>query len=226
MRKVRTGLLVTALALWTAAAGAADTPATPGAGRSTPPPVDTMPDKDETLEFARNAVAEMEGSLVESQEKEASAVGVKDFMQVNCVDEKVKAMMGLLQIGQMARKSLEDAFKDYENAKPVDAQAVQDARGQLIDAQTKMRALSAEAEQIKLVQHNKTKLTLAKSRVRTLRSEVDNCVGEMSMYTGESVTEASIDDDIREDDPTEGEILAGDPLDSERPYDMTPSMPR
>jgi exonuclease VII small subunit len=126
----------------------------------------------------------------------------------------------------MARKSLEDAFKDYENAKPVDAQAVQDARGQLIDAQTKMRALSAEAEQIKLVQHNKTKLTLAKSRVRTLRSEVDNCVGEMSMYTGESVTEASIDDDIREDDPTEGEILAGDPLDSERPYDMTPSMPR
>jgi hypothetical protein len=46
------------------------------------------------------------------------------------------------------------------------------------------------------------------------------------MYTGESVTEASIDDDIREDDPTEGEILAGDPLDSERPYDMTPSMPR
>ena len=193
MRKVRTGLLVAGLALCSAAAGMAATAGQTDEARGQSPPAEALPEKDEALEAARSAVAEMESALNDSQRKEASAIGVKDFMQVNCVAEKVKAMKGLLQIADLARLSLEEAFKQGD---------------------------------AKLVRHNQTKISLARARIRTFRAEVDNCVGEMSMYTGESVTEATIDSDIREDDPTEGEILAGDPLESERPYDMTPSMPQ
>jgi hypothetical protein len=193
MRKVRTGLLVAALALCSAAAGMAATAGQPEDARAQPAAADSLPDKDEALEAARSAVGEMEAALNDSQRKEASAIGVKDFMQVNCVAEKIKAMKGLLQIADLARLSLEEALKQGD---------------------------------AKLVKHNQTKISLARARIRTFRGEVDNCVGEMSMYTGESVTEATIDSDIREDDPTEGEILAGDPLESERPYDMTPSMPQ
>lgn len=193
MRKVRAGLLVAALALCSAAAGMAATAGQPEDARAQSAAADALPDKDEALEAARSAVAEMEAALNDSQRKEASAIGVKDFMQVNCVAEKIKAMKGLLQIADLARLSLDEAFKQGDS---------------------------------KLVKHNQTKISLARSRIRTFRGEVDNCVGEMSMYTGESVTEATIDSDIREDDPTEGEILAGDPLESERPYDMTPSMPQ
>lgn len=46
-----------------------------------------------------------------------------------------------------------------------------------------------------------TKIAIISGRVENLRTEVEGCSGEASQYTGKTVVERSIDDDIRSDDP-------------------------
>lgn len=72
-----------------------------------------------------------------------------------------------------------------------------------------------------LIKHNTTKIDLARARVEGFRVEIEGCVGEQSQYTGATEVESTIDPDIRQDDPTEAEILAGEPIDIDRPFPST-----
>lgn len=54
-----------------------------------------------------------------------------------------------------------------------------------------------------LIEHQVTKVSIAASRVEGFGVEVEACMGEAGKYTGDTVSEALIDPDIRTDDPSD-----------------------
>ena len=74
-----------------------------------------------------------------------------------------------------------------------------------------------------LVNHEWQKIQIAKSQVDFRKGRVDECVGENVHFTGQFSAEASIDPDIRPDDPTDDEIGAFDSIFADQPETETPS---
>ncbi len=143
---------------------------------------------DEVLERSSTSIDQMQETLRSGIDRLEQARGEKDLMRYNCINAKVKAIRGLVQIGELSGQALRDAVG---------------------------------AKNQELIKHNVTKIDLAKARVEAFRVEIEGCVGEQSQYTGGTEIESTIDPDIRQDDPTEAEILAGEPIDIDRPFPAT-----
>jgi hypothetical protein len=56
-----------------------------------------------------------------------------------------------------------------------------------------------------VVNHEFTKMAVAHQKVLILRAEADQCVGESTIYAGETEVEVEVAPEIREGDPTETE---------------------
>lgn len=83
---------------------------------------------------------------------------------------------------------------------------------------------AAARKEEELINHESTKISLARQRVENLLIEVEGCVGEHSSYTGETDVGLTVDSDIIESDPTvEEPVVAFAPIDSDRPLPMTGS---
>jgi hypothetical protein len=61
---------------------------------------------------------------------------------------------------------------------------------------------AAARKDAELVNHEFTKISLARARAENLRVQVDACIGEANFYTGDLQSEMNVDDDIRDDDPS------------------------
>ena len=94
-----------------------------------------------------------------------------------------------------------------------------DLRGQLLIANKAYQALqdALQAGDQELIDHEFTKITVAEMRADSFRADVEGCIGEASMYTGRTVVDLKIDDDIRSDNPAETGIEDFVPVDSTRP---------
>lgn len=115
-------------------------------------------------------LAEERGSLVRGTELLQEARAAKDIVQLNCVNEKLTQIKGLLKLSEQA------SVKMYE-------------------------AIAAYTEDV--INHEFTKIWVAHQKTMLLKSEAEQCVGELSVYAGDTEVEVIIDDAIGEDDPTE-----------------------
>jgi hypothetical protein len=183
IRTVRFALVATLVGFCAAGAVAAATSG-PTAGAN---PAEKRSD-DEVLEQSSTSIDQMQDTLKQGIDRLEQARGEKDLMRYNCINAKVKAIRGLVQIGELSGQALREAIG---------------------------------AKSPELIHHNVTKIDLARARVEAFRVEIEGCVGEQSQYTGGTEVESTIDSDIRQDDPTEGDILAGEPIDIDRPFPAT-----
>jgi hypothetical protein len=109
----------------------------------------------------------------------ATARSSKDIVQLNCVNEKLTQIKGLLRISEDASSKMNDAIA------------------------------SGTAD---VVNHEFTKIAVAHQKVLFLRSEAEQCVGELSVYTGDTVIEVSVGPDVVQYDPTIPNTPPGGPL--------------
>jgi hypothetical protein len=98
------------------------------------------------------------------------ARGAKDIVQLNCVNEKLTQIKGLLKLSEQASTAMYDSM-----------------------------AATNGGEQ---VNHEFTKIVVAHGRSQQLRAEAEQCVGERSVYTGDTEVDVEIDEDIPANDPT------------------------
>ncbi len=159
--------------------------ATSGNGAAPTPPT-ALPD--DVFERSMTSIDQMQDTLKQGIERLETARAEKDLMRYNCINAKLKAIRGLVQIGELSGQSLREAI---------------------------------DARNSELISHNATKIDLARARVEAFRVELEACVGEHSQYTGGTEIESTIDPDIRQDNPTEGDILANEPIDLDRPFPAT-----
>ena len=95
-----------------------------------------------------------------------------------------------------------------------------DLRGQLLIANKAYQGLqdALQSGDQELIDHEFTKITVAEMRADTFRVDVEGCVGEASKYTGRTVVDLKVDDDIRTDnqavEPGSEDFV---PVDSDRP---------
>jgi hypothetical protein len=148
---------------------------------------------DEKVEIATKAVEEMRGVLAGTLDRLKQAQDEQDMVRINCVNDKLSAVRGLVKISEQSEISLREA---------------------------------ATRKVADLVDHEFTKITIARSRVESLRVEVEGCVGEAAAYTGGTDVSLVIDPDIRVDDPTvidEGVVPFVEPI--EPPDRLPPVTP-
>lgn len=102
----------------------------------------------------------------------ADARASKDIVQLDCVNEKLTQIKGLLRVGE------ESSVKLYES-------------------------MSSGATDVTV--HEYTKISVAHQKVLVLRAEAEQCVGEQSVYTGDTEITVEVDEDIPSRDSTQPE---------------------
>jgi hypothetical protein len=117
-------------------------------------------------------LGEMRAALKRVTEILGEARASKDIVQLNCVNEKLTQVKGLLRISEDASVKMYDAIAS--NAQDV-------------------------------INHEFTKIVVAHQKTQILRAQAEQCVGELSVYTGETEIVVEIDEDISDRDPTEPE---------------------
>ena len=118
---------------------------------------------------AERMITEERASLARATELLQDARSAKDIVQLNCVNEKLTQIKGLLRLSERASVSMYQAI----------AKSVQD-----------------------VINHEYTKIAVAHQKTQVLRSEAEQCVGELSVYTGDTEVSVEIDDAIPTTDPT------------------------
>jgi len=87
----------------------------------------------------------------------------KDIMRLNCVNEKLTQIKGLLKIGEKASLKM---FEEFAAAKPEE----------------------------KTLNFQYSTLAVAYQRTLVRRTEADKCVGEATVYSGETEVEVSVEE--------------------------------
>lgn len=116
---------------------------------------------------------EMRGAHKRATEILAEARNKKDIVQLNCVNEKLRQIKGLLKISEQA------SVKMYEG-------------------------IAGGTDDV--VNHEFTKMAVAHQKALILRAEADQCVGESTIYAGETEVEVEV-----------SKTLSGDPTKSKVP---------
>lgn len=146
---------------------------------------------EEKIKKSTTYIEQMKSTLRFALKKLEKARQEEDIIRINCVNDKLSAIKGLLKISEQAEVNLREA------------------------------AVKKEAE---LINHEFTKISIAAVRVEGFRAEVEGCVGEVGQYTGETIVNVIVDKEIRNDDPTDGELtLVFDTIESDRPAAVTGS---
>jgi hypothetical protein len=145
------------------------------------PPADTAPvsppqekasDVPDAQKLSRSsaAVAQMQSTLKAVLTKLEEARNTKDVVKLNCVNEKLTQVKGLLRISEQSDVALQEAVakKDETTA-----------------------------------DHEYTKVSIAQSKVETLRSEAEQCIGQLAFRTDENLTvDVLVPSDLPGGDPT------------------------
>lgn len=125
--------------------------------------------REEQQTRVESMLAEMRDALRRVTDLLGEANASKDIVQLNCVNEKLTQVKGLLRVSE------ESATKMYEAI-----------ASNMMDA----------------VAHEYTKVSVAHQKVSVLRAEAEQCVGEFSVYTGDTEVTVEVDNDIPEVDST------------------------
>jgi hypothetical protein len=112
---------------------------------------------------------EMRQALERATKILGEARSTKDVQQLNCINEKLTQIKGLLRIAEQASVKM-------------------------------FQAIAERADDV--TNGEFTKMTVASQKVHVLRAEADQCVGEQSIYAGDTEVQVEINPDIRAGDPT------------------------
>ncbi len=125
----------------------------------------------EKQEKASQYTSEMRGVLTQVLGLLKEAREDKDVIKVNCVNEKLTKIKGLIRIAEQADITLQEAIAKGER-----------------DAST----------------HEYHKITISHQKVKILRTEAEQCIGELAFAVGKTTVEVEVDKDtVPEDDPTD-----------------------
>ncbi len=128
----------------------------------------------EKIELATTYLAEMKSVLGTVLELLKTAREEKDIIKINCVNEKLTNIKGLLRISEQADITLQEAVAKGEK-----------------DAAT----------------HEFHKISISHQKIRVLKTEAEQCVGELAFAVGKTTVEVEVDEDlVPEDDPTEVDL--------------------
>jgi hypothetical protein len=129
-----------------------------------------LPDS-EKLERASSYTGEMKEVLTHVLRMLTDARDEKDVIKVNCVNEKLTSIKGLIRIAEQADITLQEAVAKGER-----------------DAAT----------------HEFHKISISHQKVKMLKTEAEQCVGELAFAVGKTTVEVEVDkDQVPEDDPTQ-----------------------
>jgi hypothetical protein len=174
MRTVLTALLLTA-ATAAAQAPAPDAPAPASAPASEPATAEAAASREDFSEVtpeekkrrSGDALTAMRSVLKDALGKLEEARNTRDVVKLNCVNEKLTQIKGLLRISEQADVSMQEAL--------------------------------AKAEKT-TADHEFTKVMIARQKVEQLRSEAEECIGQLAFQTDQNmVVEVEIPDNLPED---------------------------
>ncbi|HVP61349.1 MAG TPA: hypothetical protein VMT11_12355 [Myxococcaceae bacterium] len=161
--------LLAALLLLGAGAVRAQGPARPTTPAPTLERAADIPDA-EKLSRSNAAVSRMRSVLSEVLGRLEEARATKDVVKLNCVNEKLTQIKGLLRISEQSDVALQEAV-------------------------SKKDATAAE--------HEYSKVSIAKNKVEQLRSEAEQCIGQLAFRTDENLTvEVEVPSGLPTEDPT------------------------
>jgi hypothetical protein len=122
------------------------------------------------LERSSKALATMRTALREVLEKLEEARRTKDVVKLNCVNEKLTQIKGLLRISEQADVGLQEGIARKESTTS---------------------------------EHEYTKVMIAQQKVAQLRSETEECIGQLAFRTDENLSvEVEEPRDLPGGDPT------------------------
>jgi hypothetical protein len=154
-RHVRSVVVLALLAVPGARAqGPATAPPKPAAPTTTLERAADVPDP-EKLKRSAAAVQRMRGILSDVLARLEEARATKDVVKLNCVNEKLTQVKGLLRISEQSDVALQESVS---------------------------RKDSTAAE------HEYSKVSIARSKVEQLRSEAEQCIGQLAFRTDENLT--------------------------------------
>ena len=113
--------------------------AQPASGQTAGSSVDVSTDAD-ALESAAETIARMKTSMKQVVDKVEEARNAKDFVKLNCVNEKLTQIKGLLRMSEQADIALHEAVANRDPGAEAELAKIAIAR-------TKVETLRAEAEQ-------------------------------------------------------------------------------
>jgi hypothetical protein len=149
----------------------------PPARTSAPPPpvsapVEKASDVPDSQKLSRSsaAVTQMRAALKVVLAKLEEARNTKDVVKLNCVNEKLTQVKGLLRISEQSDVALQEAVSKKDES---------------------------------AADHEFTKVSIAQSKVEQLRSESEQCIGQLAFRTDENLTvEVLVPSDLPGGDPT------------------------
>ena len=128
------------------------------------PAPEKLDESAEAIRFMRKTLREV---LAQLEEARAS----KDVVKLNCVNEKLTQIKGLLRISQQAEVNLQEAIARAEPA---------------------------------VENHEFRKVSIARNRVVQLRTEAEQCIGQLAFRTDQNLSvEVEVPTDLPEGDPTQ-----------------------
>ncbi len=126
------------------------------------------------LELASQYLADMKAVLSSVLGLLKTAREEKDVIKVNCVNEKLTNIKGLLRISEQADITLQEAVAKGER-----------------DTAT----------------HEFHKIAISHQKIKVLKTEAEQCVGELAFAVGKTTVEVEVDEDVvPEQDPTQVEL--------------------
>ena len=128
----------------------------------------------EKQEKASQYTSEMKGVLTQVLSLLKEAREDKDVIKVNCVNEKLTKIKGLIRIAEQADITLQEAIAKGER-----------------DAAT----------------HEFHKISISHQKVKILKTEAEQCIGELAFAVGKTSVEVEVDKEtVPEDDPTDVQL--------------------
>ncbi|XXF79793.1 hypothetical protein P2318_08540 [Myxococcaceae bacterium GXIMD 01537] len=132
----------------------------------------------EKLSRSTAALGNMREVLRQVLEKLEEARRTKDVVKLNCVNEKLTQIKGLLRISEQADVALQEAIARKETTPS---------------------------------EHEYTKVVIAQQKVRQLRAEAEECIGQLAFRTDENLS-------VEVEEPTN--LPGGDPTQTQLPADV------
>ncbi|MCB9655228.1 MAG: hypothetical protein H6729_13995 [Deltaproteobacteria bacterium] len=204
---------VAATTLWVAPLGAVADESNPSDGTETPANNDNRAKPTRTGETSEGekpsaSTPPMASSGRGLKADEDELAGLADPKNVPIAEKRVMVEKSLSeQRDALARvtvllREATDA-KDMVQRNCVDEKLTQ-IKGLLrISEEASVKMYEAIAGNIEdLINHEFTKIAVAHQRTKTLRAEAEQCVGESSVYSGDTDVEVDVDPDLTQDDPT------------------------
>ena len=137
-----------------------------------PSPQEKASDVPDSQKISRSAadVAQMRAALKVVLAKLEDARNTKDVVKLNCVNEKLTQVKGLLRISEQSDVALQEAVAKKDEA---------------------------------TADHEYTKVTIASSKVEQLRTEAEQCIGQLAFRTDENLSvDVVVPSDLPLGDPT------------------------